>query len=162
MENKTVSQAAKFGVVGILNTVVDIVILNVLLWLGLTSSFIILGQNFLIANIISVSIAVVNSFVLNRFWAFGSAKEKTDILGEIWKFLVVTVIGMFVVHQLIFNGIYYNLPALTDFFYSIVSFLRLDVVFSSEFVKINSAKMVAIVGSLIWNFIGYKFFVFKK
>jgi len=157
-----VSQVAKFGVVGILNTVIDIVVLNVLLWAGLTSAFVLFGQNFLIANIISVSVAVVNSFILNRFWAFGSAREKTNIFYEISKFLIITFIGMFVIHQVIFNGIYYNFSWLTNFFYSIVSFLRLDAILSFEFVRINSAKVVAILGSLIWNFIGYKFFVFKK
>ena len=162
MENKTVSQATRFTIVGILNTLVDLVILNILLFLGFRYAFVFLGQQFIIANIISVIVAMANSFILNRFWAFGSVKEKTNIFYELSKFLVVTVIGMLVINQLVFSGIYYNMSWLTDFFYSIVTFVRLNAVFSLDFVKINSAKVIAIAVSLVWNFIGYKFFVFKK
>ncbi|MDD4931057.1 MAG: GtrA family protein [Candidatus Colwellbacteria bacterium] len=162
MKEKVYSQAAKFGIVGILNTLIDMLVLNLLIWAGFTTVFTVLGQKFLVANIISVSIAIVNSFILNRFWAFGTAKEKSDLLYEISKFLVVTVIGMFIIHQLIFNGIYYQFTGLTDFVYSIVSALHLDTIFSEGFVKTNFAKIIAIFGSLVWNFIGYKFFVFKK
>ncbi|MDD5099008.1 MAG: GtrA family protein [Candidatus Colwellbacteria bacterium] len=162
MENKTLSQAAKFTAVGIINTLIDFTVLNILLAVGFTASFILFGQEFIVANIISVSVAVINSFVLNRFWAFGSTKEKTNIWNEIWKFLIITFIGMFVIHQIIFNVLYSSTPWLMDFFYSIIRVIRLDSVFSFEFVRINSAKVIATIASLVWNFVGYKFFVFKK
>ena len=162
MENKTASQAARFTAIGILNTLVDLAILNVLLFAGFNFAFTVIGQQFLVANIISVTVAMANSFILNRYWAFGTNKEKSNLLYEISKFLVVTVIGMFVIHQLVFSGIYYNMTWLTDFFYSIVAFLHLDGLLSAAFVKVNSAKIIAIAVSLVWNFVGYKFFVFKK
>ena len=56
---KTAEQAAKFGIVGVLNTVIDCVILNVLVFFGFTAAFIILGQKFLVANIIALTYAVL-------------------------------------------------------------------------------------------------------
>ena len=75
MIRETTKQAEKFIGVGISNTIVDFVILNILVFLGLRATLTIGQGQFLIANIISVSCAMVNSFIWNRRWTFGS-KEK--------------------------------------------------------------------------------------
>ena len=164
MENiingETTKQAGKFAIVGVINTLVDVVILNILVFFGFTAAFVILGQQFLAANIVSVAVAMVNSFILNKQWTFRA--EEGNIYLQIVKFLVITIIGMFIIHQLIFNGIYYGLPSISGFIISIVHFLKLNNIFSDSFVALNSAKAIAIIASLIWNFIGYKFIVFKK
>ena len=159
MDN-TKQQIGKFAIVGVINTLVDVVILNILVFLGFTAAFVILNQQFLAANIISVAVAMINSFILNKQWTFRA--EEGNIYLQIVKFLVVTIIGMFVIHQLIFNGIYYDLPLISEFAVSITHFLMLSGIFSDQFVALNFAKAIAIVASLIWNFIGYKFIVFKK
>lgn len=156
---KTTEQAAKFGIVGIINTIIDFAILNFLVYLGLTASFLILGQKFLTANIISVAVAMVNSFVLNKKWAFKSEGE--NIYLQIFKFLIVTIIGMFIIHQIIFNLFYYRLDNVSDVILQIFYYFKLTF-FSREFVLLNFSKSVAIVGSLVWNFLGYKFIVFEK
>ncbi|MEK9154942.1 MAG: GtrA family protein [Patescibacteria group bacterium] len=157
---ETGKQAGKFAIVGVINTVIDVAILNILVFVGLTATLVIFGQKFLIANIISVAIAMVNSYILNKKWTFQSSGG--NIYGEIAKFLGITIIGMFVVHQIIFNVLYFNLQFIGAFVISIVHLVRLDAIFSDNFVVLNFAKVIAIIGSLIWNFVGYKFIVFKK
>ncbi len=157
---QTTKQAGKFALVGVLNTFIDFAILNLLVFLGFTAVFFIFNQKFLIANIISVAVAMINSFVLNKQWVFRSGSGSVYL--EIIKFLIITIFGMFVVHQLIFNFFYYQFPAITDFIISFVHLIKLDSIFSDQFVILNFSKSIAIVGSLIWNFFGYKFFVFKK
>lgn len=156
----TAKQAGKFAIVGILNTAVDFAVLNILFFLGLTASFAVFNQKFLTANVISVAVAMINSFILNKQWTFGSTERA--IYAEIFKFLIITVIGMFVIHQLIFNFLYYRFNTLTDAAVAIFHFFKLNGIFSEQFVSLNFAKVIAVVGSFIWNFLGYKFVVFKK
>ncbi len=153
---KTIEQAGKFAFVGIINTILDFAILNVLIAIGFSATFMIFGQKILIANIISVSIAMINSFILNRQWAFRS--QNKNVAMEIVKFSVITLFGMFVVHQLIFSFFLYRFTSFTGIAYRIIRALSLP--FSYEFTALNISKVIAVVGSLIWNFFGYKFFVF--
>lgn len=159
-KNETTKQVGKFAIVGVINTLVDVVILNILVFLGFTAALVIFNQKFLVANIISVAVAIINSFILNRQWTFRAEGE--NIYLQIIKFLIITIIGMFVLHQLVFNGIYYGLPWISGFAISITHFLKLNNILSDQFVSLNFAKAIAIIASLIWNFIGYKFIVFKR
>lgn len=156
---KTTEQATRFGIIGILNTAIDYFILNFLIYLGLTGYFLILNQKFLIANIISVAVAMVNSFILNKKWAFKS--ETANIYLQIIKFFAVSIIGMFVIHQIIFNLLYYHLNFISDFIIQIFRYSGLTFL-SKDFILLNFSKTIAIAGSFIWNFIGYKFIVFRK
>ncbi|MEK7634418.1 MAG: GtrA family protein [Patescibacteria group bacterium] len=153
-------QVGKFAVVGVINTLVDVIILNSLVFLGFTAILTIFGQKFLIANIISVAIAMINSFILNKQWTFKT--EGGNIYKQIFQFLAITIIGMFVIHQIIFNTLYYELPSISNLIILIIHFLKLNNIFSDSFIMLNFAKIIAIIGSLIWNFIGYKFIVFKN
>lgn len=153
-------QVGKFAIVGVINTLIDIIILNSFVFLGFTATLIIVGQKFLIANIISVAIAMINSFILNKQWTFKI--EEGNIYSQIIKFFIITIIGMFVIHQIIFNALYYGLPQISNLIILIVHFLKLNSIFSDSFIILNFAKIIAIIGSLIWNFIGYKLIVFKK
>ncbi len=57
-------QAAKFGSVGVVNTLLDLALYFVLTrWLGL-------GDQPAVAKAISYSVGVLNSFLLNRLWTF--------------------------------------------------------------------------------------------
>jgi putative flippase GtrA len=156
---QTTRQAGKFAFVGIINTLIDFLVLNSLVFLGLTAFFIIFGRQFLIANIISVFVAMINSFILNKLWTFES--RAGDVYRQILKFFVVTVIGMFVVHQIVFNSLYFGLETISSFIISVVHLLGLNRIFSDAFIALNFSKGIAVGASLIWNFLGYKFIVFK-
>ena len=157
---KTAKQAGKFVVVGVLNTLIDFAVLNILVFLGFTAAFTLLNQKFLIANIISVAVAMINSFILNRQWTFRSAGG--SVYFEILKFLIITIIVIFVIHQLIFSLLYYRFNILADAAVAIVHLVKLNGIFSDQFIILNVAKVIAVIGSLIWNFLGYKFIVFKN
>lgn len=69
----------KFGMVGVLNTIIDVIsffILNVVLGIG--------GY---IAQVLSFIIATINSFICNKYWTF---EKKNPVKGEeIGKYIVV-------------------------------------------------------------------------
>src|SRR5216684_1394283 len=80
----TLRQFLRFGLVGGLNTIVDLLILNVLLWL-----FPIQHTSLLIIyNSIAYGIGAINSFVLNKYWTFGHRKHTTP--AELLRFVVTT------------------------------------------------------------------------
>ena len=70
ISGETTKQAGKFAAVGVINTAVDFIVLNILIYFGFTLAFVVLGQEFLVANVISVAVAMVNSFILNKQWTF--------------------------------------------------------------------------------------------
>lgn len=78
MEN--VFEFLKFGIVGLMNTIISIVIYWVLLRLNI---------NFLVANIISYSLGVINSYYFNSRWVFSSTNERRSTL---LKFIIVNLI----------------------------------------------------------------------
>ena len=153
-------QIGKFTVVGIANTVIDITILNILvLVLHFNTQIQIFGFSYLVANFISVTIAMINSYLLNKYWTFKS-KEKKNLTQEVIKFFFITIIGMYAIHQLVFNflNIYWLWP--THFIVNI--FHLIGVISLDNLISLNFAKFLAILVSLTWNFIFYKIWVFKK
>jgi len=79
----TFFQAAKFGVVGILNTAVDFVV-----FLLLTRAA---GFAPELAKVFSYSAGVVNSYVFNSRWTF--KKESKESLNQKLRFLAVSLVG---------------------------------------------------------------------
>jgi putative flippase GtrA len=136
-----VGQFLRFAVVGVINTGLDWGILFGLSKLtGVTS-----GNGIIPLNIISFSVAVINSYFLHMHWSFAD-KEGHEEGRKFVKFLAVNLIGLFV------NTV-------------IVRFVTTDIhaMFNlSASLWLLVAKAVATAVSLIWNFIGFKLFVFKK
>ncbi len=145
MENEKlktlINQFIKFAIIGGINTVVDFGILNILIWLtGITE-----GNGLIPLNVISFSIAVVNSYFLNKKWAFKD-QEVSDAGKKFSKFLLVSLIGV-VINTAIVRVVSTNVEPLFNL---------------SPQLWVNAAKLTATAVSLIWNFIGYKLIVFKK
>jgi putative flippase GtrA len=151
--NSTGLQVSKFGLVGILNTLIDLVIFN------LIRKFTKLKT--VSASYISSTIAMINSYVLNKYWTFQSANSGLSAAGEAAKFFFSTIIGIWVIH----NGLVwilsekFTLPSKIAF--CITSHLPILKKLNKKFVYDNTAKVFGIAGSLVWNFILYKFWVFK-
>jgi len=161
MKNTFIKQFGKFGAVGIVSTFIDFLILNVLVGMGISLGFLIFGYKMIGANIIAVSVAMINSYFLNKYWTFES-KEKKNIGYEILKFVFITVIGMLVIHQIAFNFFYTYWLEPVNLAINISKTIGLAKIFSDSFITLNFAKAIAILFSLTWNFIGYKIWVFKK
>lgn len=133
-------QLIKFGMVGFANTAVDFGILNLLMaTTGITS-----GKNIFLLNSISFVIAVIHSYFWNKFWTFGV--KKTEATKEFLQFLIVSMVGLLI------NG---------AIVYMITTWIK-PMFGMTEVSWANAGKIAATVISLVWNFIGYKFIVFKK
>lgn len=142
---RLVKQFSKFIIVGGVNTGIDFAVLNVLIYLtGITK-----GWELFVLNSISFSVAVVNSYYMNKRWTFKEAAAgivDKNAAVQFSQFFIVSVIGITI------NGL-----ILTS-----VTTLVTAPFGMSEQLWANFAKLVATGISLVWNFIGYKLFVFKK
>ena len=124
-----------FALVGGFNTALDFGILFLLVALGLDK---------IAANFVSTSIAFVFSFFANKTFTFkaksGGAKR------EFIMFMIVTLFGLWILQPIIIT--------LTT---AAISPLAL-----SESVVLMIAKLLATIVSLVWNYLMYSRFVFKK
>lgn len=133
-------QLGRFGIVGLMNFSVDTGIVYTLQhYTGIE----IRDPRILYLFVASASIAIVNSYFWQRTWTFSekappSAKEFTG-------FLIVTLLSI---------GINSGAAFLAG---NIL--LGLDVVAASR--VLGASKVFATAISLFWNFLGYKFIVFK-
>lgn len=135
----SIFQFAKFLIVGILNTLIDLGVLNFFIFLSGINQ----GIFFAIFKTISFSSAAINSYFWNKAWTF----EKKFALNkkEFFRFYLVTSIGFFLnVGGAVFvNSLY---PAHS---------------FSRD-AWANIAALSGIFLGMMWNFLNYKFFIFKK
>ncbi len=131
-------QLIRFVIVGGLNTLVDFGVLNILIAVSGIAS----GVWYTVFKGISFIVAVLNSYWWNKFWTF-DYKGKTDA-NRIFRFFTVSVVG-FGVNVIIASVIVNFIPPLFGV---------------SEVLWANMAAIVATAASMVWNFIGYKFFVF--
>jgi putative flippase GtrA len=134
-------QLAKFGLIGVANTVVDLGIYNLFIYLSDVSS----GYLIVVFKSFSVLAAIVNSYVWNKFWSF-EKKEVHNVGEEFTQFLMVSLVGL-----LLNVGI-------TAFVVNVIG----APVGVAEKTWANVGGLTASILVLTWNFIGYKFFVFKK
>lgn len=88
--DRFIKYALKFGVVGIIAFVIDVVVFN-LLRLGVFGEghF---AQGALGASIISIAVSTLFSWVANRLWTFRERRRKNYAL-ELFEFLVVAAVG---------------------------------------------------------------------
>ena len=78
-------QAAKFGSVGVLNTLLDLALYFALTrWLGL-------GNQPAVAKAISYSVGVINSFFLNRMWTF---QARGSSWATVIPFILSSLVGL--------------------------------------------------------------------
>lgn len=125
----------RFAIIGVANTGLDFLILNVLVLIGLPE---------IVANTISTGIAMTFSFFMNKKWTFNS--ESKNYAREIVLFVIFTLFGLWVIQ----NGI----------IWLIVNYLPHFGL--NDILLLNIAKLIASVFSLTWNYLTYDRFVFKS
>ena len=81
-------QVLRFGLVGGLNTLVDLLILNFLLLLFPTTR----TAMILAYSALAYSLGAVNSFLLNKYWTFRFRRRTTR--SEVARFIATTVFGL--------------------------------------------------------------------
>lgn len=82
-------QIIRFGIVGVLNTLIDFAVLNVLLWRFPTHQATLL----LMYNSLAYTSGALNSFLLNKYWTFRFNRRISG--GEMLRFVIVTAAGFF-------------------------------------------------------------------
>ncbi|GAB4440736.1 MAG: hypothetical protein Kow0031_22690 [Anaerolineae bacterium] len=122
---KEIRRFVKFAMVGALGAIIDFGLLNLL-----KGYF---GWPLLLANTVSVSVAIISNFVWNRLWTFPESRRRKK-RKQLPQFALVNFIGL-VINNLIVVG--------------------LDAILQPLFgepLSYNLAKAVAIGIVLLWNF----------
>jgi len=134
-------QAAKWVLVGALNTFIDLGVLNGLIWI----SGIATGLLYSVFKGSSFLLATLNSYFWNKHWTF--AKRETVFSSrEFSKFLLVTTIGLFI-----------NV-GIASFVVNIIG----PQYGIGEKMWANVGAFIAVLIAWVWNFLISKFIVFKK
>jgi putative flippase GtrA len=161
-ESKRVSsgeakRVGRFGLVGILNTLLDYI-----LFIGLTKLLMLPLNQVWIAKLISGSVAMVNSYFLNKTWVFD--RRHTVVSSEIIKFFAVTVFGVFVIQLGLVQLFSSVLPQPGEWVFRLISTWNLTnllpQVLTEAFVIKTVAFGLATLASLTWNYLAYKKVVF--
>ncbi len=135
-----VRQFSKYALVGFSNLTIDFGVLNILIYLTDRDK----GIYFTVFKTISVSFALINSYLWNRFWSF----ENRDVSKAGKQFIAFVSVAL--------GGLLINV-ALASF---IVNSIHVDSVSSRIWANIGAIiSGFAVIG---WNFTGYKFVVFRK
>jgi len=136
-----VFQLAKFLLIGAFFALIDLTVLNFLMiYFGITE-----GTPYLIFVAVSFIVATCLKYVADKYWAFEKT-EKTQLGVEFRKFFIITLISAGIqicVADLVVNRIG----------------VRLGI---DPLIWGNIGKIAGITIASAWNFIGYKFIVFKK
>lgn len=88
MSPRALVQPLRFGVVGIVNTVLDLAVF----WLLAG----VLSTPILIANTLSYSVGALNSFALNRVWTFRGVAFRRGAAVQLPLFMLVSLVGLVV------------------------------------------------------------------
>ncbi len=133
MTNKKI----RFAAVGAINTVVDFTVL-----IFFTTLF---ASPIIVANIISTSVALTVSFVLNKKAVFKDTDQNNR--QQVLRFVIVTLSGLWVVQGVVILA---------------VSTLLQNVAGIRPFDALLYAKIAGTLFSLTWNYMWYNHYVFKK
>lgn len=94
----------------------------------------IFGIWFIVAHLLAFGIALANSFLFNALWTFKNLK-RDQLVTQVSTFILIGLIGLV--------------------FSTIVIYL------AQKFMWVYLAKILAMLVSLIWNYVGSWLFVFK-
>lgn len=136
------SQVARFIIIGILNTLVDFTVLNLLLYIFRDAGL----EVYPFLKSVSFIAAVTNSYLFNKYWVFLAHSKPT--FNESGKFFATNIFGLFI------NSLFANFALGALLF-----------VFADSISKILIANLAALCGSVavaVMNFLSYKHFVFRK
>ena len=141
----TAQQFAKFLVTGTVGATVDFSIYNGLTrGFGWTTTYHLFGFEIIAANLVSVFLAIISNFLLNKYWTF---RNNDKAVARQWTGYFALNLFTFILNQIIVSLLTFQVPFMTVIFKDL---------------KDNAAKVIAIGFILFINFLGSKFLVFRK
>ena len=152
MKNSFLVQALKYGVVGVMNTLLT----AITIWIMMHFVFRIGNEDEVssaaisISNVVGYLVGLINSFLWNRKWTFKSKKNwKVDFIKFIFVFLICFIPQLLLVNIL---NTYINITALEfDIFnqHYVISFAYI-------------CQLIGIVFYTVLNFLCNKYYTFRK
>lgn len=131
----------RFILVGTINTIVNFSLLNL--------SFFVLNQSKIVSGFIATFFAMLFSFVLNRSFVFLDKKKPAK---KFIYFLIVTITGSLVIHNLVYIfGVNVLSRVVNEHLH----------IAGSDFAAINLSNLLAAPVVVLWNYNGYRVFVFR-
>jgi putative flippase GtrA len=135
----TLWQILRFSLVGIVNTGIDLLAFNLLLWLVPTQS----TSTLLFYNSLAYALGAFNSFLWNKYWTFQN-KERTTTR-ELLTFIGTVLLGI----------------ACNDLILGMTSTLFRSFIGNSLLLS-NGCKILAIFGTLSISYLGMRLWVFVR
>lgn len=145
---KIVAQFGKFFLVGTMNTLIDLVIINIETILSGVKQ----GPGYAVQKGASFLVAVTFSYFLNKNWTFEDS-SKEEQAKKFSQFLIVSIVGMIINVTVATLAVTYLKPIVNN---------TLQLAFLTDQLWVSIGALCGTAIGLIWNFIGYKFLVFKK
>jgi putative flippase GtrA len=136
---QVIMRVGRFGIVGIVNTVLDLCLFNALLWLFPTHS----SAHLLVYNSIAYAIGAIDSFLLNKYWTF--RRKHTVTRSEVVRFILTTGAGILC----------------SDLILWIASMLLRHVGGNTTLLN-NLAKLLAVAGTASVSYLGMHLWVFVQ
>ncbi len=129
-------QGAKYLLVGAVATVIDLKTFEFLVWFS---------SIYILAKVVSFIISTFLKYWGNKYWTF-QKHEKEDMQREMMQFFIITLAGLIIDVSFFY---YFSKIMGTQFGFPTAIWIKLSVIFAA-------------FAAALWNFLGYKFFVFKK
>jgi putative flippase GtrA len=152
MSNKFIIQAFKYGIVGVLNTLVTAIII----WLMMRFVFNLKGEQeatsaaVSLSNIAGYAAGLINSFVWNRKWTFKSKKNwRTDFFKFMGAFLICYIPQLLLVMLLNRSTL---IPSLH------FDFPKKEYILTSAYI----CQLAGIICYTLLNFLCNKYYTFKE
>lgn len=134
-------QFAKYCLVGIIVTLVDLKVFEFLIWILGSAVGAVSG----LSKAVSFLVATSAKFLGNKYWTF-EEREKQNMGREFFCFFIVTVIGLLV-----------DVMAYLFFAKTIGPQLGISLMIWEKI-----SVILAAISAAIWNFLGYKIIIFRK
>ncbi|MBL8159056.1 GtrA family protein [Candidatus Saccharibacteria bacterium] len=144
-------QLGSFGLVGILNTVLDFAVLNFCRF--------VLHLPPIPANLVSTTVAQAVSFLLNKNFVFAGATSDRSRTETVIRFIAITATGLYVIQTLVIWVFTHAFTLPGDVAHGLLLALGINGI-SHDAAVLNTAKLIATVFSASWNFVLYKKAVF--
>ena len=148
IKGNSIRQMIRFAAVGCANTAVDYIVFYLMI------SFVHMHKSF--AQVIATGVAMCGSFLLNRRWTF----EQTGRGGirEIIKFICVNIVAMLT--AIAFTHLFYDILHIERAVNAALSAVGISYLLQGTS-AVMLAKIAASVFSVLVNFFGNKFWVFR-